>query len=254
MSNLSQMLGFVAPVVSLFAALIALRGDTWKSQEVGFKRLTIQGRIALLIAVAACVVGLLSFQESRKTELQLSQRSAELRHLAHEKIDRARRQIVFTFWYLALSLPSQSNTNNQSSGTYDMLRSGDVISDLSTFDLSKPMKMDRLAANDPGYETTWALWMRSNILEANQRLGRVLQVFGSHLDVETSAGLLAVIEAEFIESNREFFGDSYLFEHTRRTEDGATSSTNNGLGPIGVSRLDGLEKKKIRGQVSTFDI
>jgi hypothetical protein len=252
MSILAQVLDFLAPFVLLLAAMIAVQGDTWNSQEVGFKRLTVRGRLTLVLALVACVVCILTFQESRKTELQQAERAAQLRRLAFEKIDRAQRQFVFTFWYLALALHSQTEPIDRTSDTYDLLRSHEVIRGLSTFDLSKPMKMKRmLDRTDPGYQTTWARWMRSNILEASQRLGRVVQVFGQHLDVETSAAVLGVIESEFIASNHELFGDPHLFEHIQRNEEtgttsdarleGDSASTSGGLGPVGLTRLAGLE-------------
>ena len=241
MSVSAQVLGFLAPIFSLLAALIAVKGNTWDSQKSGLLRIAASGYLAILIAVSACIVGVLAFEESRSTEMKLAERERALQQLGQEKLAASQKRITFYLYYLASSLPSEPQEGDKTANVFEWLRSEPVVSGLAEFDFCKPTAIGSIFGNaGDEYETTWAIWLRSWMTRSIEQLTRTLQIFGQYLDVETSAAVLDVLESDFVLKNDEFFGDSAIFNTLQRQ--GTPESLKGSTGPVGIARLSGFER------------
>jgi len=64
---MQNLLIYLPPVLALFAAVVAIKGGTWKGNESGIKNLTITGWFAATIAVLSCLISVVIIYKANES-------------------------------------------------------------------------------------------------------------------------------------------------------------------------------------------
>lgn len=188
-----QLVAYLPAVVAFVAAIVAIAGPKkWDANKRGWRRLTRAGWLTLLIAVFALLASvMLTWRSQVAAESQRASRE-RISLVAHTELRLALRQLSGPFYEVL----SESGAVLPEFGIVpENILETENRQVLASLDLNA----ESPATPASGRPLKWAEWFAYSAKAADDRIGRVLQIYAAYLDADVLAALSDLRTSEFFE-------------------------------------------------------
>jgi hypothetical protein len=188
-------------IISFFAILVGIVGNTWDSKKKGIKKLTATGWLTIIIGVTTCSIGFYkNYQNEKELSWQKLQRE-KIRRVAYIQLNRTLDNLLHPLAILHENVKFKFNLKDS---VYDQQKQyRPVISELKSKEFT--FYLDSFRLNDaPKYpdifpEMTWAEWFSENAKNSKEKLNELWLKYNMYYDIQTIMQIDSLLSDHFFQ-------------------------------------------------------